>query len=134
MVTANPLTFDPVLAAIDRAPRGEPLSDEQHAQLDRQMEHVRAGRVKMIPHAVVMARLEARRVQLEAIQERLRARGLDAEILWEGTPDDIQAYCDAVLGGDPAVVILGSERDEVFMAERRAYEAATGERLVLDPG
>lgn len=135
MATATPLSFDPVLAAIARAPIGEPLSDEERAQLDRQMEHIRSGRVKLTPHAEVEAMLEAKRVQLEAVAERLRARGLDTEILWESTPSEAQAYCDSIFGtGDEGVVILGSNRDEVFLAERRAYEVATGERLVLDLG
>jgi hypothetical protein len=83
----------------------------------------------------VQAKLDAKIAQAEAIAERQRARGLDAEIVWEATPDEVQAYCDAVFGvGDEAVVILGSKRDVVFAAECRSYEAATGEHLALEPG
>lgn len=40
----------PLLAAMARAPVGEPFAPEQLAQLDAQMEAIRDGRVILVPH------------------------------------------------------------------------------------
>lgn len=49
---------DRVLAALDRAPLGEPFPPEVRAELDRRMADLRSGRVKAIPHADVQRSLE----------------------------------------------------------------------------
>ena len=53
MATANPLPppSDPILAAIARAPVGKPFTPEQRAELDQDLEDIRAGRARLIPHA-----------------------------------------------------------------------------------
>jgi hypothetical protein len=131
-MAVDPVPAEPVLEALDRAPLVQRLTPEQRADLDRQMEHIRAGRSTPIPHAEVEARLEAALAQAEAIGAKLRARGLDDAIMMEGTPDEVQAYCDSVFGTGPdRIVIFGSTADAAFDVECRAYEAATGERLVL---
>lgn len=52
--------LDPVLAAIARAPVGEPLTDEQRAELDQILADITSGKMKTVPHAEVHAWLEAR--------------------------------------------------------------------------
>lgn len=61
MATANPLppASELVLAALDRAPIGEPFTPEQRAELDQQMEDIRAGRSKLVRHEDRAAWLEA---------------------------------------------------------------------------
>lgn len=61
MATANPLpsAFHPLLAALERAPIGEPFTPEQRAELDQQMEDIRAGRTKLVRHEDRAAWLEA---------------------------------------------------------------------------
>ena len=51
---------DPILAAFDRAPVGEPYSDEICAELERDMADLAAGRLVLIAHDDVPAWLEAR--------------------------------------------------------------------------
>jgi hypothetical protein len=51
---------DLILAAFDRAPVGEPYSEEVRAELDQAVADIAAGRVKLIPHEEVHAWLEAR--------------------------------------------------------------------------
>lgn len=53
--------FDPVLAAIARAPVGEPFTPEQRAELDQCVADIASGKVKTVPHAEVHAWLEQRR-------------------------------------------------------------------------
>lgn len=53
---ARPL--DPVLEAIERAPRGEPFPLEVLAELDRTMEDLAAGRIQLVAHEDVPAWLE----------------------------------------------------------------------------
>lgn len=52
--------LDPILAAIARAPVGEPFTDEQRAELDQAMADITSGKVKLIPHEEVHAWLQAR--------------------------------------------------------------------------
>jgi len=52
---------DPVLAAFDRAPRGEPLSAEQHEKSVRRSEDLLAGRAQGVPSDEVRAKIEAMR-------------------------------------------------------------------------
>ena len=40
----------PLLAALARAPVGKPFSPEQRAILDEQMEAIREGKTKLVPH------------------------------------------------------------------------------------
>lgn len=40
----------PLLAALARAPIGEAFTPEQRAELDQQMEDIRRGRTKLVPH------------------------------------------------------------------------------------
>jgi hypothetical protein len=49
---------DPVLAAFENAPVGEPFPPELRAELDERMEDVAAGRVQMVDHDDVPAWLE----------------------------------------------------------------------------
>lgn len=51
---------DPILAAFDRAPVGEPYSEEIRAMLDRDMADLAAGSLELIAHDDVPAWLEAR--------------------------------------------------------------------------
>src|SRR5262249_37450718 len=88
-------------------------------------EDVRAGRFKGIPHEVVRARLDAQIARAEEIGQRLRARGFDAEILMEGTPDEAQAFCDEVFGtGEERVIILGSSVDPTAADYLGPYKSA----------
>lgn len=54
MATASPLPdlvdAHPVVRALARAPRGHHLTPEQRAELDAQMEEIRAGRAKLVAH------------------------------------------------------------------------------------
>jgi|HubBroStandDraft_2_1064218.scaffolds.fasta_scaffold839673_2 hypothetical protein len=59
VATATPIDFDPILAALDRAPIGEPFTPEQRAELDQAMDDIAAGRTKLIAHDDVPAWLEA---------------------------------------------------------------------------
>jgi hypothetical protein len=45
-----PLSPDPILQALDRAPIGEPFTPEQRAELDQDLADIAAGRAKLIPH------------------------------------------------------------------------------------
>jgi hypothetical protein len=54
------LERDPIFEALDRAPRGEPFTEEQRAELDEAMEDIAEGRVKLIANDDVPAWLEAR--------------------------------------------------------------------------
>lgn len=46
----SPSDLDPVLAAIDRAPGGEPFPPDVRAELDRTMANIAAGRVQLVAH------------------------------------------------------------------------------------
>lgn len=67
MATAIPLPIPleehPVARAVARAPRVERLTPEQRAELDQQMEEIRAGRAKLTSHADVSLMLEEMRHQ-----------------------------------------------------------------------
>src|SRR5580700_6830624 len=59
---ANVDNADPVLRAVARAPIvGEPWSPEELAELDLQVEDLRAGRVRAIPHEEIERALDLRR-------------------------------------------------------------------------
>jgi hypothetical protein len=49
---------DPVLAALDRAPVGEPFTPEQRAELDQDLADIAAGRARLIAHEDLPAALE----------------------------------------------------------------------------
>ncbi len=49
--------FDPILAAFDRAPIGEPFSPEQEAELAQDLEDIAAGRARLVAHEDVPAAL-----------------------------------------------------------------------------
>jgi len=49
----------PLLAALDRAPIGEPFTAEQQAELAQAMNDIAAGRVQLVRHEDVPAWLEA---------------------------------------------------------------------------
>ena len=51
---------DPLFELIDRAPVGEPFTDEQRAELDQAMDDIAAGRVNLVANDDVPAWLEAR--------------------------------------------------------------------------
>jgi hypothetical protein len=57
-VAAKPAHVDSVLAAIDRAPTGDPFPPEIRAELDRTMADIAAGRVQLVAHDDVPAWLE----------------------------------------------------------------------------
>jgi predicted transcriptional regulator len=59
MTAAHPLDADPIFAAIDAAPLGEPFTPEQRAELDEAMDDIAAGRVELVDHEDVPAWLEA---------------------------------------------------------------------------
>ncbi|MBK9259194.1 MAG: addiction module protein [Polyangiaceae bacterium] len=44
------LTHDPILDAIDRAPRVPRLTAEQRAELEQDVADIAAGRVKLVPN------------------------------------------------------------------------------------
>ena len=50
MVTASPEPFDPIFAAIDRAPVGEPFTPEQEAELAQDLADMAAGKARLIAH------------------------------------------------------------------------------------
>ncbi len=52
-------TQDPVLAAIDGAPRVHRLTPEQRAELEQDVVNIAAGRVNLVPNDEVPAWLEA---------------------------------------------------------------------------
>jgi hypothetical protein len=49
--------LDPILAAIARAPAGEPFTAEQEAELARDEADIAAGRARLVPHEDVPAAL-----------------------------------------------------------------------------
>jgi hypothetical protein len=53
--------IDSVLRALEEAPEGEPLTPEQEAECAARAADVAAGRVRLIPHAEVQAKLRALR-------------------------------------------------------------------------
>jgi hypothetical protein len=53
MATSQP--FDPILAAIDRAPVGEPFTPEQEAELAQDLADIAAGTARLIAHEDVPA-------------------------------------------------------------------------------
>lgn len=61
MSAAHPSSLikpDPVLEALDRAPRVQRLTAEQRAELDQAMDDIAAGRVQLVAHEDVPAWLE----------------------------------------------------------------------------
>ena len=50
MGTSTPQPFDPILAAIDRAPVGEPFTPEQEAELAQDLADIAAGRARLVAH------------------------------------------------------------------------------------
>jgi len=58
MATAVPLQIDPVLAAIARAPAGEPFTLEQQAELAQDLADLASGRARLVAHDDVPAALE----------------------------------------------------------------------------
>jgi hypothetical protein len=50
MATAKPQAFDPILAALDRAPLGEPFTPEQAAELAQDIADIEAGTARLIAH------------------------------------------------------------------------------------
>ncbi len=59
MATATPLHFDPVFAALDRAPLGEDdMTPDQRAELAGILAEYEAGRARLVPHEDVPAALE----------------------------------------------------------------------------
>jgi hypothetical protein len=58
MATASPLHPHPVLAAMDRAPTGEPFTPEQEAELAHDLADIAAGRARLVAHEDVPAALE----------------------------------------------------------------------------
>lgn len=50
MVISNAQPFDPILAAIDRAPKGEPFTPEQEAELAQDLADIAAGRATLVAH------------------------------------------------------------------------------------
>lgn len=53
-----PLSHDPVLEALARAPIGEPLTPEQRAELDQDLADIAAGRARLIRHEDMPSVLE----------------------------------------------------------------------------
>jgi len=56
--TARPNAEHPLLAALARAPVGEPFTPEQRAELDQQMADIKAGRARLVRHEDLPAALE----------------------------------------------------------------------------
>jgi hypothetical protein len=65
----HPLPADPVLAAIERAPRVQRLTPEQRAELDQQLADIAAGRTKLVRHEDRSAWLEAHARELGELDE-----------------------------------------------------------------
>ena len=61
MTTAVPLHGDPILAAIARAPVGEPFTPEQQAELAQDLADIAAGRARLVAHDDVPAALDEMR-------------------------------------------------------------------------
>jgi hypothetical protein len=55
---------DPIFAALDRAPIGEPWTPEQQTELDQDMEDIRTGRAVLIRHEDRDAWYEAHKQEL----------------------------------------------------------------------
>lgn len=49
---------DPILAAIDRAPRVQRLTPEQRAELEQDLADIRAGRARLVAHEDLPRALE----------------------------------------------------------------------------
>jgi len=62
-------THDPVLEAIDRAPRVQRLTPEQRAELEQDVADIAAGRVNLVPNDDVPAWLEAHARELGDLAE-----------------------------------------------------------------
>jgi hypothetical protein len=56
-----PLEHDPVLAAFDNAPLGEPFTDDERAAFEVGMEDIRTGRVRSVSRDDMRATLERMR-------------------------------------------------------------------------
>ncbi|AUX44118.1 hypothetical protein SOCE26_055800 [Sorangium cellulosum] len=52
------LPSDPILAAIDRAPRAERLTPEQRAELEQDLADMAAGRARLVAHEDLPLALE----------------------------------------------------------------------------
>ncbi|MDC0676637.1 MULTISPECIES: hypothetical protein [Sorangium] len=52
------LPSDPILAAIDRAPRVQRLTPEQRAELDQDVADIAAGRARLVAHEDLPQALE----------------------------------------------------------------------------
>ncbi|WP_437774138.1 hypothetical protein [Sorangium sp. So ce1097] len=52
------LPSDPILAAIDRAPRVQRLAPEQHAELEQDLADMAAGRARLVAHEDLPRALE----------------------------------------------------------------------------
>ena len=50
MRTSPPQPFDPILAAMDRAPVGEPFTPEQEAELAQDVADIAAGTARLVAH------------------------------------------------------------------------------------
>ena len=50
MVISNAQPFDPVFAAMDRAPVGEPFTPEQEAELAQDLEDIATGKATLVAH------------------------------------------------------------------------------------
>jgi predicted transcriptional regulator len=61
MARAVPLQIDPILAAIARAPVGEPFTAEQEAELAQDLADIAAGRARLVAHEDVPAALDEMR-------------------------------------------------------------------------
>ncbi len=61
MAAAAPLAFDPIVAAINRAPVVDFLTPEERADLDQLTVDISTGRVQVIAHEDVPATFEALR-------------------------------------------------------------------------
>ena len=112
MVAAHPLPFSPeaIPATLEDFP-----PETQAAILAYETKRA-AGTWRGVPHEDVMRGLAAQTAATEKVAKRFRARGLGDAILFDGTTEEVRAYCAATFGADdgPAAWLTADELTAFF--------------------